>query len=285
MQYGIELPNQGVYGDIQTLVELATLAEQMGWDGLFIWDCVLYGTDEAVVCDPWIALASIAVHTERLRFGALMTPLSRRRPWNVARQTVALDHLSHGRLIMGASIGDLHDRGFTHVGEVADARVRAEMLDEGLEILLGLWSGQKFNYDGKHYQIQEMTFLPPPVQSPRIPVWLGGYWPNKKPMRRAALFDGICPGKVRSDGTPDDLTPTDVENLKAYIASQRTTDAPFDIVIGGQTAGADPVQAKTLVSSFARAGATWWLESAGAWPETLSLDTMRARIRQGPPRV
>lgn len=186
---------------------------------------------------------------------------------------------------MGASIGDLHDRGFTHVGEVTDVRVRAEMLDEGLEVLLGLWSGQKFSYHETHYQIQEMTFLPPPVQSPRIPIWLGGYWPNKKPMRRAALFDGICPGKVRSDGTPDDLTPTDVENLKAYIAGQRTTDAPFDIVIGGQTAGGDPAQAAVLVSSFARAGATWWLESAGAWPETLSLDVIRARIRQGPPRM
>ncbi len=152
MQYGIELPNQGIYGNVHTLVELAALAEQAGWDGVFIWDCLLYGTNEATVCDPWIALACIAEHTQHLRFGALMTPLSRRRPWNVARQTVTLDHLSHGRCIVGVSIGDLNDRGFTHVGEMTDAKVRAEMLDEGLEVLMGLWSGRAFSYNGKHYQ-------------------------------------------------------------------------------------------------------------------------------------
>jgi Luciferase-like monooxygenase len=285
MQYGIELPNQGVYGNVHTLVELAALAEQAGWDGVFIWDCLLYGTNEATVCDPWIALACIAEHTQHLRFGALMTPLSRRRPWNVARQTVTLDHLSHGRCIVGVSIGDLNDRGFTHVGEMTDAKVRAEMLDEGLEVLMGLWSGRAFSYNGKHYQVQEMTFLPSPVQSSRIPIWVGGYWPNKRPMRRAARFDGVCPGKVNSDGTPGELTLTDVQNLKKYISSQRTSDAPFDIVIGGQTSGDDPEQAGMLVSSFARAGATWWLESAGAWPDMVSLDSMRVRIGQGPPRI
>ncbi len=129
------------------------------------------------------------------------------------------------------------------------------------------------------------TFLPSPAQSPRIPIWVGGYWPNKRPLRRAARFDGVCPGKVNSDGTPGELTPTDVQNLKQYISSQRTSDAPFDIVIGGQTSGDDPEQAGMLVSSFARAGATWWLESAGAWPDMVSLDSMRARIRQGPPHI
>src|SRR5262249_33648633 len=161
-------------------------AEQVGWDGVFVWD-VIYEADQpdAPVTDPWIALAAMAMRTERIRLGALLTPLARRRPWKVARETVALDHLSHGRLIFGAGLG-YQALGFTPSGEAYEPTTRAGKLDEGLAILTGLWTGRPFQFGGKHYQVDVPSFLPTPVQSPRIPIWLGGYWPNRKPFQRAA---------------------------------------------------------------------------------------------------
>jgi alkanesulfonate monooxygenase SsuD/methylene tetrahydromethanopterin reductase-like flavin-dependent oxidoreductase (luciferase family) len=138
--------------------------------------------------EDWIALCAIALRTQRLRIGALMTPLAAYLPWQVARQTVALDHLSHGRLIFGAGLGEkAHD--FVAVGEEADPRRRAEKLDEGLDILQKFWSGETFSFHGTQYQMTEVQLLPQPLQSPRIPIWTAGYWPHRKPFRRAAGFD------------------------------------------------------------------------------------------------
>src|SRR5262249_24471553 len=174
MKYGIVLPS----GDARVAADFAYVAEQAGWDGFFVAEAV-WGID------AWVSLTAAAMRTERIRLGTDLTPLSRMRPWKLASETVTLDHLSNGRVLFSVGLGAL-DPGFEAFGEVTDRKTRAELLDEGLEILTGLWRGQPFSYDGKHYQIKETSFYPPPppVQQPRIPIRLVGAWPRMKSMQR-----------------------------------------------------------------------------------------------------
>ncbi len=284
MHYGLTVPNVGMFGDARMLADLAQEAEEAGWDGFFLWDTIHYLADNSEgVCDPWIALAAIAMRTERVRIGPMVTPLARRRPWKLARETVSLDRLSNGRLILGVGLGDTADRGITHVGEATDAKERATLLDEGLEVLTGLWSGQPFSYHGEHYRVSEITFLPPPVQSPRIPIWVGGYWPRKGPLQRAMHWDGACFGKANEDGSLGDMEAEDVQALKTYVDAHRSATTSFDIVRGGETSGDDVEQARAMLKPLAEAGVTWWLESIGPWRG--SLDDVHKRIQQGPTRI
>lgn len=283
MQYGVTLPNMGV--DVQTLAQLAVKAETAGWDGVFIWDC-LYGSAEnepekRATCDPWIALAAIALATKRVRLGTMVTPLSRRRPWKVARETVTLDYLCQGRLILPVGLGAATEGGFAKVGEELDRKIRAQMLDEGLAILSGLWSGQPFSFSGQHYQVQEMTFLPPPMQQPRIPIWVIGAWPHRKSMQRTLRFDGILPTKLQGE-----MMPADLQEMKTWLSQHRDSPTPFDIVMEGETPGDDRVAATAILRPLAQAGVTWWLEAVWATPETKGgVEGMKKRIHQGPPRL
>lgn len=290
MQYGVVLPNIGDGGDARTVAELAREAEDTGWDGVFVWDA-MYVTDsdpaKMAIYDPWIALGAIAIRTERVTIGTMITPLSRRRPWKVARETVTLDHLTNGRLVLPVGLGALDDGGFGKVGEVTDRKARAEMLDESLEILAGLWSGKPFAFHGKHYQTEEMTFLPTPVQSPRIPVWVIGAWPRAASMRRVMRWDGLLPTKIAADGSFPAVEPADIAEMKASIDTHRTATTPFDIVFEGETPGDDPEKARAIVRPYAEAGVTWWLEES-VWKCLWSgsgTAGMRARIAQGPPRI
>jgi alkanesulfonate monooxygenase SsuD/methylene tetrahydromethanopterin reductase-like flavin-dependent oxidoreductase (luciferase family) len=164
MRYGLALPNGGVGGDPRTLAELAELAEAAGWDGIFLEDYIVWqGHQDVPTYDPWVALAAVALRTRRVRLGTSVTPLPRRRPWKLARETVTLDHLSEGRLILGIGLGDLHDPGFGAMGEAQDTHQRAQMLDEALDVLVGLWSGHPFSFQGQFYHVHEVTFLPTPV--------------------------------------------------------------------------------------------------------------------------
>jgi alkanesulfonate monooxygenase SsuD/methylene tetrahydromethanopterin reductase-like flavin-dependent oxidoreductase (luciferase family) len=289
MRYAISVPNGGECADPRILAELAHLAEDAGWDGIFLEDYIQYTNDTyhslpgAPTYDPWVALAAMAMRTQRIRLGTSVTPLPRRRPWKLARETVSVDILSGGRLILGVGSGDTRETGFTHVGEKMDARQRAELLDESLDILAGLWSGQPFSYQGKHYVVDEVTFLPTPAQSPRIPIWVGGGWPNSGPTQRAARWDGSCLYKQKQtkDGAWQDMTPDDVRALKGTIERQRTASAPFDIVIGGQERRDDWEQERAHIRSLTEAGATWWME----WIPAATLDTMRPAIERGPLRA
>jgi alkanesulfonate monooxygenase SsuD/methylene tetrahydromethanopterin reductase-like flavin-dependent oxidoreductase (luciferase family) len=276
MRYGFFLPNFGPFGDARCLAEFAARAEAAGWDGFFIWDHILFSTSDIYpVADPWVALAAAATATERVRLGALMTPLSRRRPWKVARETVSLDHLSRGRLVFGASLGFPPDADFQLFGEVWSARERARLLDEGLEVLTRLWSGQEVRYDGEHYQIGPVTFQPPPVQHPRIPVWVAGWWPNKRPFQRAARWDGVVP--ERADWNLP--TVSDVAALTSYIATYRESPDPFDVVVNGHDCWAHQPD----MADYAEAGLTWWLERVD--PErAFSEREAGTLIDQGPPR-
>ncbi|MDQ6907120.1 MAG: LLM class flavin-dependent oxidoreductase [Chloroflexota bacterium] len=279
MRYGFIFPG----GDPRMLAELSHEAEAAGWDGVFIPDCIAIDTPDHPALpayDPWVTLAAMAMRTERVRIGAIVTPVSRRRPWKLARETVTLDHLSNGRLIVAVGLGALDDKGFANVGEATDLKTRAAMLDEGLEILADAWSGQRFRFHGAHYRVDDLVFLPPPVQIPRIPVWVVGAWPRPKSMQRTLRWDGILPQK--SGGNSPEMTPTDIAAMKAFIDAERSQATPFDIVSEGETPGDDRERAAAIVRPFADAGATWWMETR--WLGNNTPDELRARLRQGPPR-
>jgi hypothetical protein len=277
MQYGFVVDGW----DLRTIGDLTEEAEEAGWDALFISDAMAIETKDFPAFDffdPWVGLAVMATRSERIRIGTMITPMPRRRPWKLARETLSIDHLSNGRLILGVGLGAAeHDGGFFKVGEPMDIKVRAQRLDEGLAILTGLWSGKPFSFSGEHYQVQEMTMLPPPVQSPRIPIWVPGVWQKPKSMERALRWDGIIPQKYKS---MTGMTPSEIKELKRFVEEHRKQSSPFDIIAGGQTSGSNRKQAVKKVQPFIRAGATWWLESM----MTFSSDDLRARIKQGPPR-
>jgi hypothetical protein len=297
MKFGLDLPNMGVVGSPQVLAELAQEAEVAGWDGIFVWDSVHVDLDDArlqATYDPWICLTAMAASTERIRLGTMITPLARRRPWKLARETVTLDHFSKGRLILPVGLGAVDDGGFSKVGEELDRKVRAQQLDEGLEILNGLWSGRPYSLNGQHFHTEEMTFLPPPLQSPRIPVWVVGAWPRQKSMRRTLRWDGVLPIKMTADGQSlaeegyalaGGMTPKDVQKMKTFVDERRSQDTPFDIVLEGKTPSEDREKAKAIVSPYAEAGATWWVEAVWEYfyASPGDLEVIQNRIRQGPP--
>ncbi|HET8911215.1 MAG TPA: LLM class flavin-dependent oxidoreductase [Ktedonobacteraceae bacterium] len=278
MRFAINTPNFDLYSDVRLLAELAHEAEEAGWDGFFIWDHIGAGPDwPAPVADPWVALVAIALATSHIKFGPIVTPLPRRRPWKVARETASLDQLSNGRLILGVGIGSDFGREYSCFGEATDDKLHGEMLDEGLEVLTRLWSGEAFSYEGKHYQLTNARFLPTPLQKPRIPIWVAGVWPNKKPFRRAAHWDGVCP-----IGNNRQLTPQDYQELTAYLKTQHNDDKPFEVLCDGHTTGTDKELDHATIQPFIEAGATWWQE---AFDWNFTLEQVRTRIRLGPPRI
>ena len=263
MRYGICLANIGTYADPRTAVRVARAAEASGWDGLFSWDHLgfVWGPPSA---DPWVTLAAIASATDRIRVGTAITPVARRRPHVLAHQVATLDVLSAGRVIFGAGLGGAASE-FSKFGEADDAKVRAEMLDEGLEILRALWSGEEVLHRGKHYTVDGVTLAPRPVQQ-RVPIWIGG---NRGPsLRRASRWDGWCADSA--DPTGMTLSPDDVARGIARIGREGN----FDVAVLGQNDAADP-------AAYEAAGATWWLENVH--DRRGSLAEMVALVEAGPP--
>jgi alkanesulfonate monooxygenase SsuD/methylene tetrahydromethanopterin reductase-like flavin-dependent oxidoreductase (luciferase family) len=281
MRYGLYLPIGGECGDPRFLVELAQEAEAAGWDGVFLEDYILYqGLPNEPTCDPWVALAGIAVRTSTLRLGTAVTPLTRRRPWKVAREAAGIDQLSDGRMILGVGLGDVGDSivtdaSFTHFGEVTDRHRRAEILDESLEVITGLWSGQPFEHIGRHFSVDRVRFLPTPVQVPRIPIWVGGAYPNPGPTRRAARWDGSMLYRQAPDNEQADMTPADVRAVRDSAGAKA-----FDIAVGGHARADDWETEREWIRAVEEAGATWW----GEWVPPADRDTMRNSVRRGPLR-
>jgi alkanesulfonate monooxygenase SsuD/methylene tetrahydromethanopterin reductase-like flavin-dependent oxidoreductase (luciferase family) len=267
MRFAVGLPNAGELGDPALLVEMAREAEQAGWDGAFVWDHIARREGVWPVVDPWVALGAIAAGTERLKLGVMVTPLSRRRPWKVAREAQTLQQLSGGRFVFGAGLGSSPEAEFTLFGDEGDPRTRAEMLDEGLEILRGLWSGEEFSFDGSHYKVDRAHFVP----RVEIPIWIAGRWPAKRPFRRAARFDGVFP--IHESG--ETISPGDLREVVEYTLAHRHGDGPFDVVTEGvSNPGED-------VSPWREAGLTWWVEEL-SWHRG-PLGEVRERLRAGPP--
>ncbi len=278
MHYSVSLPNFGEYSEPRLLAELAHEAEAAGWEGFFLWDHLVWPC-HTTVADPWVALAVVAMRTERLRLGTMVTPLPRRHPWKLARETVTLDHLSGGRLVLGVGLGGFPQEEFEAFGETGDNRVRAAKLDEGLEVLTGLWSGAPFSYHGTQYRVRNVQFAPRPVQQPRIPIWIAGSWPIKAPFRRAARWDGVVPTSRDAERL---LTPTEISDLIAYIKTQQPIPAAFDVVHEGHTSGKDAREDAASVAPYVEAGVTWWLEARLPWVNSFA--EVRERIRKGPPK-
>ena len=282
MRYAVNVPNFEDYGDVRTVAALAADAEAAGWDGFFVWDHLAFVKAWRLrIADPWILLTGVALATERLRLGPMVTPVARRRPWKLARETVTLDRLSGGRLVLGVGLGEPPEDEYGSFGEPTDPVVRAAMLDEGLEVLTRLWSGETVSFEGRHYRVDEVAFQPTPVQRPRIPIWVAGAWPRRGPLRRAARFDGSCPLKVGADGELTVLEPDDVRQLRAVVDGHRQDPAaPFDLLLGGMTPE-DPAAALAMLEPLAEAGMTWWQESVD--PRQTDLEAFRRRVRRGPP--
>lgn len=289
MYFGINVPAFADFSDPSVLADLAYDAETSGWDGFFIWDAMFFDPTFHPIADPWVALATVALRTKTIKIGTMVTPIARRRPWKLARETVSVDRLSNGRLILGIGLGDPVQWEFGFFDEVTDSKTRAQKLDEGLDVLTGLWTGEAFHYEGIQYKVKEVIFRPTPVQVPRIPIWVGGWWPHKAPLRRAARWDGVCP--IKGDGS---ITPEEWRELIAYVQAHRTSNTPFDKVHSAPTPGDNPTQAAEMIAPYVDAGVTWWIEPVDPWrfgwsfevpwaPEATVL--MRERVRQGPPRL
>ncbi len=279
MKFGLYLPNFGDAISACTVADLAEEAESAGWDGFFLWDHILYRNNLASpMVDPWIALTAAAVQTQSIHLGTSVTPVARRRPWVLARATASLDQLSQGRLILSVGLGEPAKVEFGMFGEDSDPKIRAEKLDEGLEILNGLWKGEPFSFKGKHYKLSKMTFQPPCFQSPRIPIWVGGFWPNPAPFRRAAHWDGVIP--LKKNGY---LTPEDIQRMLEFIVPHRKNNSSFDLaIIGNQNKVRAGLKGTQKISAYEQAGATWWLESL--YTSRNSFSKLLEIIKLGPPR-
>lgn len=284
MRYSINVPNFGDFADPRAVAKVAAAAEAAGWDGLFVWDHVVHDKQRRQgqpFGDPWMLLTAAALATSRLRLGTLVTPVARRRPEQLARQVATLDLLSGGRVIFGAGLGGPIEDEFASFGDTTDPVVLAERLDEGLDLLSRYWTGESVDHDGRHYRVRATALLPATVQQPRPPVWIAGYWPHRRPMRRAARWDGAVPlfTSARHGEAP---APGEVRELADFVAQLRDgrRDDPFDIVVGG----ASDASSTELLGELADAGATWWDErQVQTDPDHHSLAAVLRRVDAGPP--
>jgi alkanesulfonate monooxygenase SsuD/methylene tetrahydromethanopterin reductase-like flavin-dependent oxidoreductase (luciferase family) len=266
MRYAVWIPLFDELADPLVVARLAASAEEAGWDGMFVWDQLWWRPPTSAVADPWITLAAVAVATERLRIGPMVTPVARRRPVKLLRETTTLDVLSDGRLTLGVGLGSDRFAGeFSRTGDEVNDRVRAEQLDECLDILTAGWSGETVDHRGKHYLVDGVRFEPRPVAG-RIPIWCAGFPGNVKPIRRAARYDGFFPVNLTS--------PDQVASGVAIVEEERGSLDGFDVVIA--------LESGTDVQPYADAGATWCLTD---WdPAVLRLADVQSAVTAGPPR-
>jgi alkanesulfonate monooxygenase SsuD/methylene tetrahydromethanopterin reductase-like flavin-dependent oxidoreductase (luciferase family) len=257
VRHGIFLPIFDALSEPRLLADLAAEAEAAGWDGVFLWDHVYYRDPVQAVGDAWVSLAAMAMTTERVTLGPMVTPLARRRPQVLSRQVAAIDRLSQGRMVLGVGLGlDMSGNELSRFGEETDDRRRASMYDEALDVVRALLSGQPVDHHGEHYTARG-TFLP----AAPVPIWAGARWPNRRPLRRAATLDGVF---------LIETAPANLPKALEVIAETRSLDG-YEVVVGG----GDPRE-------WERAGATWWL--ASFTPFGTDVDVVRRTIGAGPRR-
>jgi alkanesulfonate monooxygenase SsuD/methylene tetrahydromethanopterin reductase-like flavin-dependent oxidoreductase (luciferase family) len=282
MRFGLYLPNQGPFADLRVLSALSREAEEAGWDGVFIWDAIVPIAEHAAevrdaldgshdAADPFIAMTAIASATERIRFGALVTPVSRLRPEVFAHQTATLDRYSGGRLIVGIGLGNPLEQ-FSAFGLPTDSRERAQITDEFLEVVTELWTGRTVEHKGAHFTATGVSLSPTPAQTPRIPIWVGADTRNRAPRRRAARWDGFAPA---SDDWPEGvISVEDYESMVREIMAMRTSDAAYDVVLIGNLSATSPTVES--LPAYEAAGVTWLLVQA------LTIGDARDRIHRMP---
>ncbi|HZD02022.1 MAG TPA: LLM class flavin-dependent oxidoreductase [Actinomycetes bacterium] len=277
MRYGFVLPG----GTATEQLEHAVLADEAGWDGVFVWEAA-YGVD------AWTLLAAMAQRTTRIRLGTMLTPLPWRRPWKAASQAVTLDQLSGGRAVLAVGLGAV-DTGLGRTGEEMDRRIRAELLDEGIDVITGLWEG-RLRFAGRHYDVdltarEDLAEVATPVQRPRIPIWVVGAWPRPKSMRRVLRCDGLLPVCVDESGFRA-TRPDDIRAMLRWLDEHGGVRPGFDVVMEGETPADDPAKAGAIVAPWAAAGCTWWLDARWQLPHHSGerLRQVRERLEAGPPR-
>jgi len=283
-QHGLILPNPAVGDDAAAMVEYAVAAEESGWDGVFLWDVLIWPAASDALgaagdpepfrpetyepqIDPIITLAGIATRTERVTLGTWIVPVARRQPWQIARDLATLDRLSHGRVLLGVGLGRRAE--YDLFGEEWDARRVGRRYDEALDLLTRFWSGDRVTFHGEFYDVDDVALLPTPAQRPRIPILVAAFWPNKKPVRRGARWDGLMPVV---DPDPDGQ---DLQDLIAYYSE--VADTPGEIFLYVDAAA---TTAQRIVR-YRELGVTWLASdviSARRSPQE-NLDA----IRRGPP--
>ena len=275
MKYGFAIST----GTATQQIEIAILADQHGWDGVFVWEGP-YGID------AWTLLGAMATQTSQVRLGTMLTPLPWRRPWKVASQALTLDQLSNGRVILAVGLGAV-DPFMGTTGEELDRAIRAEMMDEGIDLIRNVWSGGR-TFAGKHYSMDisgrtDLADTSQPVQS-RLPIWVVGAWPGEKSMSRVLRCDGVLPN-VRRNGQWGRAEPADVAPMLEWLQAHGGAGRDFDFVAEGSTPAIDPGSARQAVQPFLDAGATWWLEAEWGLAGTLEEQhaSLIARVKAGPP--
>jgi alkanesulfonate monooxygenase SsuD/methylene tetrahydromethanopterin reductase-like flavin-dependent oxidoreductase (luciferase family) len=277
VSYAVGLPTVGQFGDPGALVDLAGAAEEAGWDGVFFWDHLLYGEPGWPVANATVVAGAAAAVTTRVRLGVLINAVARRRPAQLAAETATLDVLSGGRAVFGAGLGSYPDE-WTRLGEDGDPRTRADRLDEGLAVIDALWSGTEVHHRGAGLTVDGVRMPLTPVQRPRVPVWIGGTWPARRPFRRAAKWDGVMPTH-RDYGLGETMPPATLAEVLRYVAEHRDpAAAPIEVALEGRTEPGDTC----TVPPYAAAGLTCWIEACGWWRGGPA--AARDRIAAGPPR-
>lgn len=277
MRFGFVLPG----GTATQQLELAELADEHGWDGVFVWEAA-YGID------PWTLLAAMAARTKRVKLGTMLTPLPWRRPWKVASQVVTLDQLSNGRAILAVGLGAV-DNFLGNTGEELNRKKRAAMMDEGIDLIKGLWRGE-LRYSGEHYQmdISGRTDLADSGQAVQanIPIWVVGAWPSDKSMSRVLRCDGLLPNLV-GGGPGAIIVPDHVRDMLRWLRDRGGAGEGFDFVVEGETEPDNDTQTRERLAPLAEAGATWWLETRWQMPYSSDerMRQIRERIEAGPPRI
>jgi hypothetical protein len=229
-----------------------------------VWDHVARPHKGLSVAHNAVVLSVIATRTSRVRFGALVTPLTRRRPHDFAREATTLDHLSNGRLIVGVGLGVNTGGELERLGETTDEKTRAARLDEAIEVVQQVWTGEAVHHAGTHFTVNDVVFTPTPLQVPRIPIWVAARTTERRrPLERAARLDGLVP----------EIGVTGLIAMLEQVAHLRGNLDHFDVVCKGPRSE-DP-------GPFKAAGATWWLT---ALPEVCSAEEALATATQGPPR-
>lgn len=274
MKFGVVIPLKSATG----AAACAVAAERAGWDGFFVGEAIWS-------IDAWVTLAAAAVQTQRIRLGTLVTPMPLQTPWKLAAESATLDHLSHGRAILSLGMGAVWMgwQGFPDVP--TDIRTRAELMDEGIDLLKAFYRARQFDYAGKHHHLKltlldEMHYPPPPVQQPHLPIWIVGVWPRTRSMQRVLKCDGLIPHVMNDEGKFVDMTPAALREMKRYVDANRTATTPFDFIIEGSTRELDVSQAKDKLAEWEDAGATWWMESMF----NLTEEQITEIVRNGPPQ-
>jgi Luciferase-like monooxygenase len=272
VKFGFVLPG----GDASEQLELAILADRSGWDGVFVWEAA-YGVD------AWTLLGAMAARTERVKLGTMLTPLPWRRPWKVASQVVTLDQISDGRAILAVGLGAV-DNFLGNTGEELDRKTRAAMMDEGIDLIRGLWRGERV-YSGRHYEMDlsgrtDLSTVAQPVQDD-ISIWVVSAWPSEKSMTRVLRCDGVLPN-VKRDGQHVPAEPDDVRAMLSWLRERGSGGEAFDFVVEGETQPGDHDNALAKIGPLKQAGATWWLETRWTDPAP---GEVRQRIEAGPPIV